>query len=274
MTVSRRHFLASVPVAAAAAAMGASLLPSSQAKSASGHTSGDRGVLIILANEITHPKLGFPLGFWAAELTHPYAELLAHGKNITIASLQGGQVKVDAYSDPRHESGYSAHDFISLGFLTSPKFAPLLDTTSALSDIDPKNYDALIVAGGQAPMFTFRENSVLQNMIRTFFESGKPTAALCHGTAALVDVQLSDGRYLVDGRNVTGFSAAEDAFVDQALGAKLFDWWVEPALRERGARYSDNGMWANYAVADGNLITGQQQNSGVAVARLVLDQLS
>lgn len=73
---------------------------------------------------------------------------------------------------------------------------------------------------------------------------------------------------------MTGFSAAEDAFVDEALGARLFDWWIEPAMRERGANYSENGMWANYALADGNLITGQQQNSGGTVARLVIEQLA
>lgn len=270
MTLSRRNFLASTAMIAAAG--GATLATSSAAKAAGGHQ--QKHTLIVVANEIIHPTLGFPLGFWAAELTHPYAELLAHGHQITIASLEGGAVTIDGFSDPRHESGYSAHDFISLGFLTSPKFAPLLDSTAALADLNPNDFDALIVAGGQAPMFTFRENATLQDLIRTFYVSGKPTAALCHGTAALVDVKLDDGNYLVAGKSVTGFSAAEDAYVDEVLGIKLFDWWVEPALRERGANYSEKGMWANYAIADGNLITGQQQNSGGSVAKLILEQLA
>lgn len=231
-------------------------------------------ILIVVANETTHPTMGFPLGFWAAELTHPYAELVAHGHKVTIASPNGGRVVVDAYSDPRHESGYSAHDFISLGFLTSPKHTALLDATKALAEVDPADHAAIIVAGGQAPMFTFRDNAALQGLIRAFHASGKPTAALCHGVSALVDVKLDDGSYLVAGRKVTGFSAAEDAYVDQVLGAKLFDWWVEPALRERGAHYTQNGMWANFAIADGNLITGQQQNSGGSVARLIVEQLA
>ena len=270
MTMSRRNFLSSTVIAAAA---GTATLGTAS-KSAAAGSDQQRHTLIVVANEITHPRLGFPLGFWAAELTHPYAELLAHGHQITIASLDGGRVTVDGYSDPRHESGYSAHDFISLGFLTSPRFAPLLDTTTALSDLNADDYDAIIVAGGQAPMFTFRDHAGLQDLIRTFYVAGKPTAALCHGTAALVDVKLDDGSYLVAGKKVTGFSAAEDAYVDEALNAKLFDWWVEPALRARGAQYTERGMWANYAVADGNLITGQQQNSGGSVARLILDQLA
>lgn len=271
MTLSRRTLLKSLP----ALALGSTALTrvASRPAQAQEAAAAPGDILIVVANEVMHPTLGFPLGFWAAELTHPYAELVSHGYSVTIASPDGGRVAVDAYSDPRHESGYSAHDFVSLGFLTSPRHAPLLDSTVALSDIDPSEHAAIIVAGGQAPMFTFREHDDLQQMIRAFYDAGKPTAALCHGVAALVDIRLDDGSYLVEGRSVTGFSAAEDAFVDEALGVTLFDWWVEPALRERGANYSDAGMWANYAVADGNLITGQQQNSGGTVARLVHEQL-
>ncbi|MFN4203374.1 MAG: type 1 glutamine amidotransferase domain-containing protein [Tabrizicola sp.] len=269
MTLTRRTFLAAAPAVALTAG---SLPPVTKAR-ADAPAAAPGNILIVVANEIAHPTMGFPLGFWAAELTHPYAELVAHGHPITIASLQGGKVTVDAYSDPRHESGYSAQDFVSLGFLTSPKHAPLLDATAALADIKPEDHAAIIVAGGQAPMFTFRENTALQGLIRAFYDARKPTAALCHGVSALVDVKLDDGSYLIAGKTVTGFSAAEDAYVDEVLGAKLFNWWVEPAMRERGANYTDRGMWANYAVADGNLITGQQQNSGGSVARLILEQL-
>ncbi len=270
MTSNRRNFL----ITASAIALSASAVVLASGDPVRAQTAqSTKSILIVVANEIPHPTLGFPLGFWAAELTHPYAELIAHGYTITIASLQGGRVTVDAYSDPRHESGYSAFDFVSLGFLTSPTYAPLLDATKALADIDLTDHDAIIVAGGQAPMFTFRENNELQGLIRAFYDAGKPTAALCHGVAALVDVTMDDGTYLVAGKTVTGFSAAEDAYVDDILGAKLFDWWVEPALRARGAQYTQNGMWANYAVADGHLITGQQQHSGGTVARLVIEQL-
>jgi len=191
-----------------------------------------------------------------------------------IASPQGGKIYADAYSDPRHESGYSAHDIMSFGFLTSPVTAPLLNDTLALNQVDPKDFAAIVVLGGQSPMFTFRENTELKQLIKTFYESGRPTAALCHGVSALVDVKLSSGKYLVKGKKLTGFSLAEDQYVDEILGQQLFEWYVEPALKARGAKYRQNGMWADYALADGNLITGQQQNSGRSVARLVLKQLA
>jgi len=270
MKLTRRTFFSHTAGALGALATAGSLPSRARAQP----SNRPHRVVIVLANEIQHPTLNFPLGFWAAELTHPYAELAAHGCEITIASPEGGRVTVDAYSDPRDPSGYSAHDFISLGFLESSRHAALLDTTTSLSAIRNDDFDAIIVAGGQSPMFTFRENEVLQGLIRESYEAGKPTAALCHGVASLIDVRLSNGAYLIAGKRVTGFSAAEDAFVDQAIGAKLFDWWVEPAMRERGADYVENGLWANFSVADGNLITGQQQNSGGAVARMVLDQLN
>mgnify|MGYP000123481156 CR=1 FL=1 len=272
MSLTRRNFFAAAP-AVALAAGGLTLAHAPRARAAGG--SGQPGeILIVVANDVPHPTLGFPLGLWAAELTHPYAELAAHGHPITIASLEGGKVSEDAFSDPRHESGYSAHDFVSLGFLTSPRHAPLLDDTLPIAEVDPERFAAIVIAGGQAPMISYRDNTRLQALVRAFHDAGKPTAALCHGVAALLDVTLEDGRSLLAGRTVTGFSAAEDAFVDETLGVTMWDWWVEPAMRARGATYVQGGMWANSAVADGNLITGQQQNSGGSVARLILDQLA
>lgn len=233
----------------------------------------EKKVLIVVANQVTAPTVGWPVGFWAAELTHPYHELEQAGYKVEIASPDGGEVFTDAYSDPRHESGYSAHDFVSLGFLESPKHSALLKNTTALSSIDAKDYAAIIVAGGQSPMFTFRENQTLQSLLLDFYTSGKPTAALCHGVAALIDLKDSKGNYIISGKNITGFTAEEDAYVDSVLQTKLFDWWIEPEALKRGAVFKKADMWQSFAVKDGNLITGQQQNSGAAVARIIINDL-
>lgn len=234
----------------------------------------NKKVLLVAANQVSAPTTGWPVGFWIAELSHPFDEFSHAGYQVDIASPNGGKIVPDAYSDPRHESGYSASDVMSYGFLTSPVTAPLLENTIPLQEVTADHYDAIVVVGGQSPMFTFRDNKRLQKLITQFYESGKPTAALCHGLAALVDVKLSNGEYLVKGKKVTGFSLEEDRFVDQALGVKLFSWYIEEALQSRGAIYQQNGMWADYAVNDGNLITGQQQNSGRSVARMVIAQLN
>jgi putative intracellular protease/amidase len=100
-----------------------------------------------------------------------------------------------------------------------------------------------------------------------------PTAVYCHGTAALVDLKLSDGSYLVEGKTITGFSNAEEEFNDTFVGQKVMPWRVEDVLKERGANYVQGGLFKAFAIRDGRLITGQQQYSGRKVAEKVLDAL-
>src|SRR5690348_16567488 len=157
-------------------------------------------VLIVVANPSTSTTMGWPVGFWGAELTHPYYELTERGVEVTIASPDGGKVEMDSLSDPRDESKWSAEDLITMGFVNTPEVMALLVHTPRLSDLDLDDFDAIMVAGGQSPMFTFRDNEALKGAIRHFYESEKPTAVYCHGTAALVDLKLSDGSYLVAGK--------------------------------------------------------------------------
>lgn len=268
--MQRRSFLATL----AALAFSTSIFAGTVMAADTHNTPAPKGKILLVASSPAKASNGWPVGAWAAEITHPYEELTHAGYQVDIVSTKGGDIVLDTYSDPRHESGYSAHDIVSLGFLSSPKHAELLKNTPALDKVKADQYDALIVAGGQAPMYTFRDNKTLQNLITTFYESGKPTAALCHGVASLVDTKLSNGEYILKGKKVTGFSLAEDQFAEKAVGTKIFDWYVEPAMKERGANYVQGGMWADFAVNDGNLITGQQQNSGRSVARLVMQQLA
>jgi putative intracellular protease/amidase len=160
-----------------------------------------------------------------------------------------------------------------MGFVHTPELMALLERTPRLADLPLDDYDALLVAGGQSPMFTFRDNDDLKRAIVRFYESEKPTAAYCHGTAALVDARLSDGSYLVEGKTVTGFSNVEEAFGDSFVGQRIMPWRVEDALRERGANYVQGGLFKAFVVRDGRLITGQQQYSSRKVAQAVIEAL-
>jgi putative intracellular protease/amidase len=236
-------------------------------------TSKPKRVLIVVANPSTSTTLGWPAGFWGAELTHPYYELTERGVEVTVASPNGGPVEMDALSDPRDESRWSADDLITMGFVHTPELMGLLDSTPALADLALDDYDALLVAGGQSPMFTFRDNEDLKRAIVRFYEAEKPVAVYCHGTAALVDLRLSDGSYLVEGKTVTGFSNVEEDYGDAFVGQKIMPWRVEDALRERGANYVQGGLFKAFVVRDGRLITGQQQYSSRQVARAVIEAL-
>jgi putative intracellular protease/amidase len=230
-------------------------------------------VLIVVANPSTSTTMGWPVGFWGAELTHPYYELTERGVEVTIASPDGGKVEMDSLSDPRDESKWSAEDLITMGFVNTPELMALLDDTPRLSDLDLDEFDAIMLAGGQSPMFTFRENEDLKAAIRHFYESEKPTAVYCHGTAALVDLKLSDGSYLVEGKTVTGFANVEEDFSDRFVGQRVMPWRVEEVLKQRGANYINGGLFKAFAVRDGRLITGQQQYSGRKVAQIVIEAL-
>jgi putative intracellular protease/amidase len=230
-------------------------------------------VLVVAANPGVNPALGWPVGFWAAELFHPYHEFTRKRYDVTIASPEGGELRLDAMSDPRDESRWSADDILSMGALNTPDIASLLTDTPALRDVDVNAFDALVVIGGEGPMFQFRDHEDVKAAVAHFFEAERPTAALCHGVAALIDVKLSDGSYLVEGRTVTGFANVEEDFSDAAVGATVMPYRVEDALRERGANYIQAGLFKAFAVRDHNLITGQQQYSSEKVAKLVIEAL-
>jgi putative intracellular protease/amidase len=230
-------------------------------------------VLMVIANPSVSTTLGWPVGFWGSELTHPYYAFSEAGYEVTVASPEGGRCELDAYSDPRDESSYSSEDLITMGFLNTPSLAALLEDTPKLADLDLDGFDAIVVCGGQSPMFTFRDDGDLQAAIRAFYEAEKPTAALCHGAAALIDVQLADGSHLIEGKTITGFANVEEDFADQIVGKQVMPWRIEDAAAERGANYIQGGLWKPFAVRDGRLITGQQQYSGRKVAELVIEAL-
>jgi putative intracellular protease/amidase len=230
-------------------------------------------ILIVIANPATSTTLGIPVGFWGAELTHAFSAFTEVGYEVTIASPDGGKCELDAWSDPRDESKYSFGDLITMGFLNTPEYKQLIDNTPALSDLNYDDFDALVVVGGQSPMFTFRDHEELKSALRTFYEADKVTSALCHGVAALIDVALSDGSYLVAGKTMTGFANVEEQFADEWVGKQVMPWRIEDAVKERGANYIQAGRFKHFAVRDGRLITGQQQYSGAEVARLVIEAL-
>ena len=232
-----------------------------------------REILIVVANPTVSSNNQWPVGFWGAELAHPYYELTEAGFQVTVASPDGGRVEMDALSDPRDPSRWSADDLITMGFVHTPELAALLEDTPALDSLDLSRFQALLIAGGQSPMFTFRDHKVLHQAIRAVWDAEKVVAAYCHGVAALVDCDLADGTPLVADRTVTGFSNLEEDYSDRAAGVQIMPWRAEDALRERGANYISAGLFKAFAVRDGGLITGQQQYSSRKVAQSVIAAL-
>ena len=236
-------------------------------------SSTPKKILMVVANPSVSTTVGGPVGFWSSELTHPWNAFTEVGYEVTIASPDGGKVEFDAMSDPRDESGYSAHDLVSMGFIHTPSLVALLDNTPALDSLNTSDFDAIVVAGGQSPMFTFEKATGLHQKLAEFYEAEKVTAALCHGTAALLYVNLSDGKHLIEGKTMTGFANTEEDFVDSWVGQKVMPFRIEDEAKKLGANFITGGLFKAFAVRDGHLITGQQQYSGAETAKLVIEAM-
>jgi len=231
-------------------------------------------VLIVASNPAVSAQTGWPIGMWIAELSHPYWEFVENGYDVTIASPQGGKLELDSWSDPHDQSGYSAHDLISAGFLAMPQTRALIDDTPKLADLDPDDFDALFLVGGQAPMYTFYENETLHRFVADFYEAGKVTAIVCHATCVLLKARLSNGDLLVKGKTWTGFADSEERYADDFVGKRIQPFWIEAEAKKLPeTNFIVAGKFRAHAVRDGNLITGQQQYSSGAAARLVIDTL-
>jgi putative intracellular protease/amidase len=237
-------------------------------------THGRKRILFIAANPATSPTTGWPVGFWWAELTHPYWVFTEAGYEVAIASPGGGDLVADGYSDPEDDSGYAADDILSLGFKKSPRHAAMLTGTPAIATLDPESYDALFIAGGQSPMVTMIDDDALHAFVARAYEAGKVVAVVCHGTCILLRTRLADGTFLVDGKTWTGFADSEEDFADSFVGRRIQPFRIEEEARKMtGTNFIVQSRFKPFAIRDGNLITGQQQFSGAAAAELVVAAL-
>ncbi len=238
-------------------------------------------IAIVISNPAVSSTTNWDVGFWWSELTHPYYAFIEKGYHVEVFSPNGGKCEPDAMSDPNDPSGYSSTDLISQGFIHTPALKALVENTKKVSEINVNDFDAIVIAGGQAPMFSFDQATDLHKKFVEFYEKGKITSALCHGVAILKYAKLSTGEYLAKGKTVTGFANVEEDFADEAVwsynilprGTHLMTWRIEDEMKKIGANYIQAGLWKGFAVRDGNLITGQQNFSGAETAELIIKAL-
>jgi putative intracellular protease/amidase len=239
------------------------------------HNAGNNGkILMIASNPSVSKQTGWPIGVWYAELSHPYWIFSENGYTVDIASLEGGELKFDGFSDPEDASKYAAFDYISLGFKKDENKMALVKKTLKLSTVNPKDYKAIFVCGGQGPMYTMYKNAEIEKFFTDFYLTGKPTAAICHGTCILLSTKLPSEKFLVEGKKWTGFANNEEQYADNYVGMKIQPFRIEDEARKMpNSKFTVGPMFSAFAVQDGNLITGQQQNSGAAAAELVVKEL-
>ncbi len=277
---ARRSFM----LTASAAALGAVPLgsaaqvsPGASVTSATTPTAAanaPKRVLFVVSNPVNPGPAGFPIGYWLAELAHPYWAFQQRGWTTTIVSPNGGAVVHDAMSDPEGGRFGPANDFLSIGFKHSARVAPLLVATGKLADAKVADHDAIFVVGGLGPMVTFTDNETLHRLFAAFHDSGKVAAALCHGSVVLLKARGADGKLIAEGRQWTGFCNLEEDVVDKAFNTRVQPFRIEDEAKKLpGTRYVQGPPYRPFAVRDGRLVTGQQGSSGALTAELVAEAL-
>ncbi len=218
--------------------------------------SDHKPVLCVVTSHPIKGASGVPTGFYMAELTHPLKVLEEAGLETVIASVRGGQPPVD---------GFDLSDPVNAWFWNETDFQHRLATTPPLSELNGVDYSAVFFAGGHGTMWDFRDNLDAQRIIREVYENRGIVSAVCHGPAALVDAKLSNGAYLVNGKNLAAFTNKEE---DEVQGTTVVPFLLETALREHGALHHEAPNWSENVVTDGRLITGQNPTSahGVGIA--------
>ncbi|MCP4443203.1 MAG: type 1 glutamine amidotransferase domain-containing protein [Aureispira sp.] len=226
----------------------------------------NRKALTVVTNhsDFENPKAA-PTGLWLSELTHFYDVFEEAKIDMDIVSPKGGKIPIDERS-----LGFPVLDKTTKKRYKDSEFMALLENTKALSDIkDWSQYDVLYFAGGHGAMWDFANNEELNSLTRDMYEGGKIVSAVCHGVAALQNVKLSNGEYLIKGKKGTGFP-----FFDERLaGVKaLVPYNLQEVLKERGMIYSKAFFpLMGHSVADGRLIAGQNPNSATQTARKALE---
>jgi putative intracellular protease/amidase len=230
-------------------------------------------VAIVASNPSVSKETGWPIGFWWAELAHPYWEFSNRGYEVDIYSPDGGKLEADGMSDPRDAGKLMAYDLISLGFLSSPEHVALVENSKSIDELDVDKYDAVFFVGGEGPMYTFVDNERVHDLAAAFYEAGKITAVVCHATCLLLKAKVGDA-LLVSGKTWTGFATSEEKYADDFIGKRMQPFWIEDEARKLpDTNFIVSGRFKEHAVRDGNLITGQQQYSAAAAARLVIEAL-
>lgn len=222
-------------------------------------------VAFILSSVATCPRTGTAIGVWLEELLAPYYYLGDLGARIRIATPCGGHAAIDPASLKAIEGGALRRRFDGDAAL-----ARRLAGAERIADLRAGDLDAIFYPGGYSPLHDLRQDRDSIALIESMFELGKAVGAVCHGVCALLDAQ-ADGRALVQGRRVTGFSDSEE----RAIGMdSAVPYSVEQALRAQGARYFQADDWDGHVIADGNLYTGQNPASAGLLARRITESLS
>ena len=222
-------------------------------------------ILMVLTSHDTLGDTGKKTGFWLEEFAAPYYVFKDAGADIILASPKGGQPPIDPSSD-----NADAQTNDTRRFKDDPETQKHLATTLKLSDVTEDGFDAIFYPGGHGPLWDLAESADSKRLIEAFAAADLPVGAVCHAPAVFRHTQGADGKPLVSGRRVTGFTNTEE----EAVGlTDVVPFLVEDMLKANGGQYEKGADWVSFVLRDGKLVTGQNPASSAAAAQEILGLL-
>lgn len=220
-------------------------------------------ILFIVTSNNQTGTTRHPAGYEFSEIADPYHEFINRNCTVDFVSILGGK--------PPYV-GYDENQLSSKKFISGSGFKRL-NQSHKLSDVDISAYDAIFFPGGLGLMTDMVHDTVVNEAIRLTYESGNIVGAVCHGPAALLNVQLTDGSYLLKGKKVNSFTRSEEEIDNHKLG-EIIPFMLEEELAKQGAVFSHTEPFEPYVVSDGNLVTGQNPASATGVAQKMIELLA
>ncbi|MEO6854119.1 MAG: type 1 glutamine amidotransferase domain-containing protein [Rhodoferax sp.] len=223
-------------------------------------------ILMVLTSHDKLGDTGLKTGFWLEELAAPYYAFKAAGAEIVLASPNGGQPPLDPKSN---EAAFQTE--LTRRFEADTEATAQLAATLRLDSVSQADFDTVFYPGGHGPLWDLAEDKASIALIESFVAAGKHVAFVCHAPGVLRHVKAADGKPLVQGKKVTGFTNTEEEGVGLT---QVVPFLVEDMLKAQGGIYSKGEDWASYVVSDGLLITGQNPASSAAAATVLLQHLA
>jgi len=219
-------------------------------------------ILVVLTSHDQLGNTGEKTGFWLEELAAPYYVFMDAGAELTLASPKGGLPPLDPKSNQQGFQTEATRRFQADAIATKA-----LANTKKLADVSMAEFDAVFYPGGHGPLWDLAEDQVSIALIELAIQAGKPVGAVCHAPAVLRHAKVADGKPLVSGKAVTGFSNTEEAAVGLT---DVVPFLVEDMLKANGGHYTKVADWQPHVEVDGLLVTGQNPGSSEASAHALL----
>lgn len=219
-------------------------------------------VLFVVTSHDQKGDTGEATGYYLGEVSHPWEVIHHAGYEIDFVSPKGGKAPVD---------GFNLDDATNRKFWNDTQYRNKVEHTMKPSEVNPNEYAAIYYAGGHGAMWDLADNTELAKIAATIYENNGIIGAVCHGPAGLVNIKLSDGKYLVEGKKINTFTNEEE----EAVGlTNVVPFLLETKMIERGAKFEKSGLWQNHVVADQRVVTGQNPQSAKSVGEAILQLLN